>query len=94
MRVTKKQLESIVERINAITGSPKESYSKDSKGKYKANPGNFHLSGAYGGWQLQRICNDGGGVTTITSGFVSKSELAQLMYAYIDGLEFKKRGAK
>jgi hypothetical protein len=90
MRVTEKQLQSIVDRINDITGSPTETYVKDSSGKFTAQIGNYHLSGAYGGWQLQRIVSEGGGVSTITSGFVSKRELAELMWSYIRGLEDSK----
>lgn len=87
MRITKKDLEILVNTINELTNSPLESYSKNKQGKYTSNIGNFHLSGAYGGWQLQRICNASGGVTTITSGFVPKRELYQLLHAYIDGIK-------
>jgi len=89
-RVTMKDLEAIVKRINVITGSPVESYTKTGD-KFKANAGNYHLSGAYGGWCLCRMYNDGGCVTCpINSGYVSKRELRNLMFAFIDGLQVKK----
>lgn len=84
MRVTEKQLQAIVDRINDLTGSPMTSYTVNKQGKYTANIGNYHLSDAYGEWQLQR---KGGGVEAITSGFVSKRELANLMWQYIAGIE-------
>lgn len=87
MRVTKKQLQAIVDRINIITKSPMTTYTKDKKGKFKANIGNFHLDFAYGGCALHRIENAGGGVNTITSGYVTKKELAFLMWQYIAGIE-------
>ncbi len=86
-RVTIKDLQMIVDRINHITKSPLESYIKDSSGKYVAQPGNYHLDGAYGGYSLHRMCNEGGGVSDVLRvGHVSKPELQKLMFAYIEGL--------
>lgn len=86
--ITKKDLEAVVNRINLITNSPLESYTKTKDGKFKANIGNYHLSGAYGGWCLHRMQNVGGGISTpINSGYVSKRELYSLMQAYINGLQ-------
>lgn len=63
MRITQKDLEAVVKRINLITKSPLAPYSKDKNGVRKANIGNYHLSYAYGGVSLQRMDSDGGGVT-------------------------------
>ena len=94
MRVTKKLLKAIVDNINELTDSPKEPYTKTING-YKPNPGNFHLSGAYGGWALHRMDKNGGsGVDDIFSGHYPKRELAEKMWAFIKGLEFKKKGTK
>ncbi len=87
-RVTEKQLEAICRRINQITGSPEESYTKSSDGQYHANIGNYHLDHAYGGVSLHRMVNDCGGVNNVLGcGHLPKRELADLMYAYIRGLE-------
>lgn len=89
-RITDKDLEAVVARINRITESPSESYSKTEDGKLKANIGNYHLSYAYGGVSLHRMNNESGGVTTpISSGHVTKRELYSLMQAYINGLTEK-----
>ena len=81
-RVTEKQLQSIVDRINTMTGSPLEPYANG-----KAQIGNYHLSHAYGGVCLHRMHNEGGGVSSpLSVGHVTKRELANLMYAYICGL--------
>ena len=85
-RITQKQLEYLVERINEATNSPKASYAKTEEG-YKANIGNYHLSYAYGGVKLERMCNEGGGVNTVsTGGFGTKRELYDWMKAYLDGM--------
>ena len=89
-RITEKQLQAIVDRINSITGSPMESYTKESSGHYRANVGNYHLSFAYGGVALDRMVSAGGGVTCpLGSGHVTKRELAEKMWAFLAGLEHK-----
>lgn len=86
-QITKKDLEAVVNRINLITKSPTESYAKLKNGTYKANIGNYHLDGAYGGWCLHRMQNLGGGISTpIGSGYYTKRELYEKMQAYICGL--------
>jgi hypothetical protein len=86
MRITERDLENVITRLNKITNSPETTYRKEN-GKLISNVGNYHLSGAYGGWKLERICNEQGGVTTpIHSGYVSKRELYNLIHSYINGV--------
>lgn len=85
---TKRELEAVVERLNRITNSPLATYTKQDNGKFTANIGNYHLSGAYGGYALHRIANEAGGVQDVLrSGHVPKAELCRLMHAYIQGVE-------
>jgi len=88
-RITQKDLEAVVNRINIITKSPTSSYTKNPDGKYTPNGGNFHLDGAYGGWKLVRMCKDGStGVEDVFhSGYCSKRELYNLMHAFIRGYQ-------
>lgn len=86
-RITMKDLEAQVKRINLITKSPLESYTKHTNGKLTANIGNYHLSGAYGGFALHRMQSSGGGITDVLgSGHTSKRELFLMIRAYIEGL--------
>jgi hypothetical protein len=87
-------LERKVDYLNQITDSPPAPYTKvvdDSKmikTRYQANPGNYHLSGAYGGWCLQRMHNEGGGVSTpLHTGYCPKRELFNAISAYVTGIE-------
>jgi hypothetical protein len=81
-RITESHLEAIAARINHITGSPLEPYING-----KAQIGNYHISHAYGGVCLHRMVNEGGGVSSpLSTGHVTKRELANLMCAYISGL--------
>ncbi len=86
--VTIKDLEAIVNRINRITESPLIPWTCNKSGKYRANIGNYHLDGAYGGWALHRMVSEGGGITDVLRvGHVSKREIQKLMFVFITGLE-------
>lgn len=81
-RITDKHLEAIVARINTITKSPVSPYIDG-----KAQVGNYHLSHAYGGVCLHRMHNEGGGVSDpLSCGHVSKRQLADMLYAFIAGI--------
>lgn len=85
-RITEKHLQAIVDRLNRITGSPAEPYAKQGD-KFIAQIGNYHLSHAYGGVCLHRMHNEGGGVSSpLSCGHVTKRELANLLHAFIAGI--------
>lgn len=87
-RITDKQLNSLAEWLNKITGAPNEPYSKDENGKLRANIGNYHISHAYGGVCLHQMVNESGGVKCpISQGHGTKRELYNQMHAYIRALE-------
>lgn len=91
-RITEKMLELSLMRLNAITNSPSEPYTKNENGEYIANIGNFHLSSAYGGYCVHRMYNVGGGATTpILSYHTTKRDLYDRLNAFIDGIEFSQR---
>jgi hypothetical protein len=87
-RVTEKDLQAIVDRLNRMTNSPMAPYEKDANGHFKAQIGNYHLSHAYGGVCLHRMVNGSGGVTApVLQGHVPKRVLQDAMFAYIQGLQ-------
>lgn len=86
-RITEKQLNLIVDRINKLTNSPNTAYTKTGN-EYKANVGNYHLSGAYGGVSLHQMVGEDGGVRDVFGcGHIPKRDLFNLMHAFIHGLE-------
>ena len=86
-RITEKDLQYLVSRMNEITGQPAEQYTQDEAGKFRSNIGNYHLSFAYGGVTLHQMVNDGGGVTTpLGGGYFTKRELAVKLGAFIAGI--------
>lgn len=88
-RITEKHLQSVVDRLNTITGSPMKTYIDG-----KAQIGNYHLSHAYGGVCLNRMHNECGGVSSpLSIGHVSKRELAGLLHAFIAGINTSKEVA-
>ena len=90
--ITKADLKATVDRINRMTNSPIDMYNRtedeNGKGIYKANIGNYHLSGAYGGYSLHRMDTDGGGITDVLGcGHLAKRDLYDRMQSFIRGLE-------
>ena len=83
-RITQKDLEYLADRINESTKSPMKPWNPKTR---KANIGNYHLSYAYGGVKLEKMCTSGGGVTTVsTGGFGTKRELYNWMQAFLAGI--------
>lgn len=81
-RITEKHLQAIIDRLNRITGSPAAPYVDG-----KAQIGNYHISHAYGGVCLHRMHNEGGGVSSpLSTGHITKRELAGLLHAFIAGI--------
>jgi hypothetical protein len=89
MRVTEKDLQAAVDRINQITGKDLKPYSKKEDGSFSPNPGVYHLDSAYGGWSLVQMMETGTGVRSIISGFRPKRELYDMIHAFISGLDTK-----
>jgi hypothetical protein len=86
-RITQNILETRVELLNQTTGNPLETYRRID-GKLVAQMGNYHISGAYGGWKLHQIVNEQGGCRDVLySGYVSKRELYALICAYHNGYD-------
>lgn len=80
-RITRKQLDSAVEGLNILTGSPVDCYTDG-----KANVNNYHISGAYGGYSLCQMVNESGGCRDVFNcGHISARELIQLIWAYRAG---------
>lgn len=85
-RITMKDLERLCRDINLETNSPLESYTKGENGKFNVNVGNYHLEGAYSGWNLVRMHEKGGTSNPIRGGYYTKRELYDMMYAYLSGI--------
>lgn len=91
--MTRAKVEAQIARLNAITGSPAEPYTKGADGKFTANPGNFHLEGAYGGHKLARMATTGDGSSDpLNTGFTTWRKLYDAIDNYMRALEDVQRG--
>jgi hypothetical protein len=91
MRTTNAQLNSLVLKINQLTGNPIQPWDFDDEaGKYKPNAGNFHLDHAYDGVRLEQHLEGGGVTVPLNSGYISKREMATQLRAFIAGLKYGK----
>lgn len=84
-RITEKQLEAIVLRLNRAMGRPETPYT-DIEGKYTANIGNFHLYNAYGRIGVHEMATDGGGVRRVVD-LGTKRETAEALWNILKGIE-------
>ena len=86
MRITKKMLEAKIDSLNTITGSPVSYFQSTDPDNRKTSIGHFTLDQAYGGYSLERVCNEGGGVDDRHCyGRHTARELHGLLTAMIDG---------
>lgn len=94
-RITDKHLQRQIDLINKTLNRPIEPWSRDeTTGRSKANVGNFHLSGAYGGVALEETVNESGGVNSVFNcGHVTKRDLYDRMRAYLAGIETAQKQA-
>ena len=89
-RITQKDLENILDRINLAAGTDHEGTSKGwikkEDGTFKANVGAYVLDWAYGGVRLSQITNESGGERDIT-GRGTKKETYYNMLSFLYGFE-------
>ena len=85
-RITRKELDGAIAYLNRITGNDLEPSRKEGD-KWVNNVGNFHLSGAYGGFALHQMGNESGGTRDVFSqGHMPMRELYNLIHAYAKGI--------
>ena len=89
-RYTQRDIDGAVRGLNITAGfSPAEADSPlwmhTTEGS-RAMVGRYWVQGAYGGWKLVQIINEGGGERSITGGYVSRRELYSLIHAYREGM--------
>ena len=90
-RKTIKDLEYLVQRLNVRMGVRLEKYLPYKKlGRLVSNIGHFYIDQSYGGFQLQKIVNEGGGCTDVTIR-TTKTELYNIIKGMVDILDIKRR---
>ena len=87
-RITERDLDLAIARLNKATGQPLTSYTRDENGKFTGNIGNYHLDSAYGGYKLVQIVNQGGGIRVISNGgYTTKRDLYNQIHTALALLE-------
>lgn len=86
-RITEKNLNGLMERINTAAGTPLAPWQRNAEGKLKAAIGNYHLEFAYGGCKIVQTVSEGGGITSITHGYQTKRQVWDMGQAFLRGLE-------
>lgn len=87
-RITEKDLQGMINRLNRVTNSPMTYSDKQPDGRFKSNVGHYHLDWAYGGVKLMRTVNESGGVTCpVSMGYETKKDAYYMIHAFISGIE-------
>ena len=91
-RITKRDLQAGIDRLNRITGNPMTPWTRDEDDKMTANLGNYHLSQAYGGYCVHQMHNPGGGVNApVTHGHIPARDCYERLHSFINGYEQRTR---
>lgn len=90
-RYTQKDIDGAVRGLNIVAGftaaeADAPLWYTDTDGERRAMVGRYYVQGAYGGWKLVQILNEGGGERSITAGYASRRELHALIHAYREGM--------
>ena len=75
-RITMGDINQAVKVLNTAMHIPSPDYK---------TPGSWLIGQAYGGYQLERVVNDGGGVRTY-GGYGTKRDLLARIHAMLDGI--------
>lgn len=84
-RVTNELIDGMLERLNRALDRPIVPYHKGTDGVYRAQSGNFHIGKAYGGFQLQEMVSDSGGIRTY-GGYGTRREIVDRINGMLDGI--------
>ena len=84
-RTTMIELVTAVRTLNRELGFPDDGGTAIGVGQV---PGSFCLTGAYGGWQVQRFI--GQGVESVTTGYRRKREVKELVDAMVHGIRLQR----
>ena len=96
-RITEKDLQNLVDQINDTFNIPRETYSKNSDGRYMPNANVYHIDHAYGGVMLAQMSSKEGctGISTpLGTGPVPKRELYGQLRAFIAGIDTQAKGLR
>lgn len=89
-RITSKFLRAQIRNLNRLVGKTDDIYTLDENGRVTGGiPGTYCLSGAYGGWALHRMSDNGStGVHDVfSSGHIGARDLSNRISALMYGME-------
>ena len=85
-RITIKHLHADAALLNHATGANIQPWEQDPQGQWRANVGTFIIDRSNGGFQLERIATEGGGVYDISPRGTAR-EVHNFIRAMLAGLE-------
>ena len=89
-RITAKKLDYLIERLNDALGHEREPHSVNNEGKLISNVGTLYIGKAYGGYQVERITNIGGGCSVVVEYRGTARETYLVLRGILEGIQFAK----
>ena len=89
-RVTNKKLQNTIGTINFVVNGKRNIWFKDSEGNFKSRVGMLKVDKNYGGYQLTKIVNDGGGETDL-SPRMKAGEMHKFLTGLFLGMDIQKK---
>lgn len=87
-RISMQTLEAVCTRLNKTLDRP-ETYCAEGQ-PFRANVGNFHISGALGGLSLFEVANELGGVHSYAQG-LTRREMFDCLHNLLTGIALARR---
>jgi len=82
MRITRKMVDARIESVNVLLGH--------GENPAYSTVGAVTLGSAYGGYRVERYCNDAGAVSTLTNGYGTLREAYGFLQGMLSGLRISK----
>jgi hypothetical protein len=89
---TRSELDQLVVILNNRLGRPQYAWNRIGT-RNVCTVGALTLDGAYGGWRLHEVVNDGGGVREIGPR-MSKSAMAEYIRAMLEGVDLARQAVR
>ena len=85
-RITRKNLDRAVSRLNKMTKSPETAWTRTASGELVGNIGHYYIDGNIGGVALEQVTGKGGSVRQVLERGTARS-LYERIHAYMSGLD-------
>ena len=89
--VKESDIQAVLDDVNVSLNQPTESNSMGPDGKLKWNIGTYQLGAAYGGYRIEKIMNNGGGIMPLSHYDTKRETLTRALKLRTSSFDFRER---